>query len=166
MEVVEDSGELDAGGGEDGAVGGAGGGDELAAQGRADPVAVARVDGVGRVRGQVRELLLLGGGELGPGQAQPCGAALAEGAVAGGDGAGGRGQELHGGGGLRGLPGDGVPVEPDGLGLGEVEGGGGAGGLGQQVGRAAAEHPHLVAGGREVEDWSVGRSFSSPLCRM
>ena len=50
VEVVEDAGDLHAGRGEHRAVRGPLGGDELAAQGLADPVAVARVDGQGGVR--------------------------------------------------------------------------------------------------------------------
>ncbi len=150
VQVVEDAGELDAGGGEDRAVRGAGARDELAAQGLADPVAVARVDGVGAVRGEVRELLLLGGGELGLAQPQPVGAA-GQGAVLGLDGAVAGGEELHGGGCGGGVPGKGVAVDPDGLGLGEVQGGGGAGGLREEVLLLAAQHPHLVAGGLQVQ---------------
>lgn len=145
------AGELNAGGGEDGPVRGAGARDELAAQGLADAVPVAGVDAERLVRRKVRELLLLGGGERGPGETQPLGAGLVEDAVVRGDAPVAGGEELGGGGGRGGVPGEGVAVDPDGFGLGEVEGGGGSGGLGQEVLLLAAQHPHLVAGGLEVQ---------------
>src|SRR5690606_19045391 len=151
VEVVEHAGELDAGGGEHGSGGGALGGDDLAAQGRAHPVPVARVDGPGGAVLQVREAGLLGVGEGRPRQAQPAGVAGAERAVLDRDGAGGRGEELGGGGGVGAVPDEGVPVDPDRLGGGEVEGGRGARGLRQQVLLLPAHQPHLVPVGLEVE---------------
>src|SRR5690606_7003609 len=156
VEVVEHAGELHAGGGEHGSGGGALGGDDLAAQGRAHPVPVARVDGPGGAVLQVREAGLLGVGEGRPRQAQPAGVAGAERAVLDRDGAGGRGEELGGGGGVGAVPDEGVPVDPDRLGGGEVVGGRGAPGLRQQVLLLPAYQPHLVPVVLEVQR-QVGR---------
>lgn len=156
VQVVQDARGLYAGGGEQSAVGGALGGDELAAQGLADPVPVAGVHGERRVVLEVRVLRLLRVTERGRGEPQPL-ALVGERPVDDGDAAVLRVHELLAGGvgGLH-LPDDGVRVEPLRLGLPEV-GGHAAARLREQVAGLAAEHPDLVAVGGEVEGLVAGQ---------
>lgn len=120
VQVVEHTRALYAGRGEQSAVGGALGGDQLAAQRLADPVPVTRVDGERRVVLEVRVLRLLGIGERGRGEPQPP-ALVRERSVDDGDPAVLRVDELLAGGvaGLH-LPYDGAGVDPLCLGLREV----------------------------------------------
>ncbi len=150
VQVVEDTGDLDTGRREHGTGPGVLRGDDLAAQGLANPVAVARVDGPGVVRLQVREPGLLGVGELRLRQAQPLGVA-GEGAVLHLDRAVAGVEQLGGGGSVGAVPGEGVPVDPHRLGRGRVERGSGTHRLREQVLLLAAQQPHLVAVRLEVE---------------
>ena len=155
VQVVEHTCALYAGGGEQSAVGGALGGDQLAAQRLADPVPVTRVDGERRVVLEVRVLRLLGVGQRGRGEPQPP-ALVGERPVDDGDPAVLRVDELLAGGvgGLH-LPHDGVGVDPLCLGLGEV-GGGHTAGLRQQIAGLSGDHPHLVVVRGDVERLVAG----------
>lgn len=112
VEVVEDAGELHAGGARP--LGGALGGDQAPAQGGGGQGPVAGVDGEGRVAGQVGVGGALGGGEGAGGEADAAGGA---------SGAVGRVAELQlCGDGLGALPDHGGAVDPLGLGLGPAAG--------------------------------------------
>ncbi|ESU50210.1 hypothetical protein P376_1812 [Streptomyces sp. HCCB10043] len=155
VQVVQDSGGLYAGGGEQGPVGGALGRDQLAPQGLADAVAVAGVHGERRIVLQVGELGLLGVAQLTLLEPKPL-TLVGERPVHDGDAALLGVHELLAGGvgGLH-LPDDGVRVDPLRLGLGQV-GGRAAAGLREEVAGLAAEHPDLVAVGGEVEGLVAG----------